>query len=50
MVLTGDHYDAARAQGHFVHVYVDRASWRPTALPEPLRAALQRIHVRNESF
>lgn len=29
------------AQGHFVHVYVDRASRRPVALPEALRAALQ---------
>ena len=35
----GGHY--ACAQGHFVHVYVDRASRRPvSALPEPLRAAL----------
>jgi acyl-CoA thioester hydrolase len=31
------------AQGHFVHVYVDRATSRPTALPGPLRAALERI-------
>ncbi|WP_206952664.1 acyl-CoA thioesterase [Trinickia acidisoli] len=30
----------AAAQGHFVHVYVDRATRRPVALPEPLRAAL----------
>jgi acyl-CoA thioester hydrolase len=37
--------DVARAQGHFIHVYVDRASKRSTALPEPLRAALQRIHA-----
>ena len=29
------------AAGHFVHVYVDRASRRPTALPPALRAALQ---------
>ena len=36
---------AASAQGHFVHVYVDRASRRPTALPAPLRAALERIHA-----
>ncbi|QBR03974.1 acyl-CoA thioesterase [Paraburkholderia pallida] len=28
------------AQGHFVHVYVDRDTRRPAALPEPLRAAL----------
>ena len=29
-----------RALGHFVHVYVDRASQRPVAVPEPVRAAL----------
>ena len=31
---------AAAARGHFVHVYVDRDSSRPTPLPAPLRAAL----------
>lgn len=31
------------AHGHFVHVYVDRDSRRPTELPEPLRAALQTL-------
>lgn len=36
--------DAASAQGHFVHVYVDRASNRPTALPERLRALLLTLH------
>ena len=29
------------AAGHFVHVYVDRATRRPVPLPEPLRAVLQ---------
>ncbi len=29
------------AAGHFVHVYVDRQSRRPVALPQALRAALQ---------
>lgn len=29
-----------RALGHFVHVYVDRASQRPVAVPEAVRAAL----------
>jgi acyl-CoA thioester hydrolase len=33
----------ASAQGHFVHVYVDRATRRPTALPAPLRAALEKV-------
>jgi acyl-CoA thioester hydrolase len=31
----------AAAQGHFVHVYVDRATNKPAALPAPLRAALE---------
>jgi acyl-CoA thioester hydrolase len=31
---------AASAQGHFVHVYVDRGTSRPTPLPADLRAAL----------
>ncbi len=30
----------AAAQGHFVHVYVDRATRRPVSLPDPLRRAL----------
>jgi len=32
---------AASAQGHFVHVYVDRASGRPVPLPPELRAVLE---------
>jgi len=35
----------ACAQGHFVHVYVDRLTNRPVALPAALRQALQRIHA-----
>jgi acyl-CoA thioester hydrolase len=35
---------AAAAQGHFIHVYVDRATRRPTPLPAPLRTALEHIH------
>jgi acyl-CoA thioester hydrolase len=31
------------AGGHFVHVYVGRASRRPVALPAPLRAALEAL-------
>jgi hypothetical protein len=30
----------AAAQGHFVHVYVDRATRRPVALPDALKRAL----------
>jgi acyl-CoA thioester hydrolase len=32
--------DTASAQGHFVHVYVDRASNRPAPLSDALRRAL----------
>jgi len=35
--------DEASAQGWFVHVFVDRATRKPTPLPAPLRAALERI-------
>ena len=40
--------DAAQAvaQGHFVHVYVDRATRRPVALPEALRRALAPLVTR----
>ncbi|MGH7036067.1 MAG: acyl-CoA thioesterase [Stellaceae bacterium] len=39
--------DAAAAAGHFIHVYVDRRSRRPAALPEPMRAALSRIAAQS---
>ena len=29
------------AHGHFIHVYVERATRRPVPLPEPLKQALQ---------
>lgn len=35
--------DIAAAQGHFVHVYVDKQSRRPVALPDNLRTLLQPI-------
>jgi acyl-CoA thioester hydrolase len=34
---------AASAQGHFIHVYVDRTTRRPAPLPVTLRTALERI-------
>ncbi len=37
--------DAAAADGHFVHVYVDRASMRPVPVPAESRAALGTIAV-----
>ncbi len=37
--------DEAAAEGWFVHVFVDRGSRRPAALPDALRAALERLVV-----
>jgi len=31
------------ARGHFIHVYVDRATRRPTALAEPLKTVLEKL-------
>ena len=35
--------EAPAATGHFVHVFVDRETRRPTPIPPVLRAALQRL-------
>jgi acyl-CoA thioester hydrolase len=35
--------DLASAQGHFVHVYVDRATSKPVPLPEALKKALEKL-------
>jgi acyl-CoA thioester hydrolase len=43
VALFRDGDEAARAAGAMVHVFVDRASGRPTPLPGPLRAALETI-------
>ena len=37
--------DTAAAQGHFVHVYVERETRKATALPPEMRAALGKILV-----
>ena len=39
------HEDAPAAEGHFIHVYVDRETRRPTSLPVALRTALEKILV-----
>jgi acyl-CoA thioester hydrolase len=41
--LFGAGEDIARADGHFVHVFVDRATARPAAMPARLREALARL-------
>ena len=35
--------ETAAAQGHFVHVYVDRVSQRPVPLPAPLAEVVQSL-------
>jgi len=35
--------DEAAAEGHFIHVYVERATNRPCPLPDNLRAALSTL-------
>jgi acyl-CoA thioester hydrolase len=39
--------DSASAQGHFVHVYVDRATNRPVPLPEDFKRVLATL-IRGE--
>jgi acyl-CoA thioester hydrolase len=36
---------APAATGHFVHVFVTRATQRPTPIPDRIRAALDRVRV-----
>lgn len=41
--LFTDDEPLAAAQGHFVHVCIDRPSGRPVPVPEPLRTAVARL-------
>lgn len=43
--LFADDAPLAAAVGHFVHVYVDRATRRPVPLPAALKAALAPLHT-----
>jgi len=43
-IFRGDE-EAASAQGHFVHVYVDRASRKPAAIPDAMRNLLQTLLI-----
>jgi len=47
IALFRDDEDVASAQGHFVHVYVDRASNRPVPLPENIRSVIAPLRSRN---
>jgi acyl-CoA thioester hydrolase len=44
-LFAGDAAESAAA-GHFVHVYVDRATRRPVPLPEPFKAVLRSWQAR----
>lgn len=43
--LFGEGEPDARAEGYFVHVFVDRATQRPVPIPAKIRTALERILV-----
>jgi acyl-CoA thioester hydrolase len=45
IALFGEGSQVAAAQGHFVHVYVDRDTRRPVDLPPPLQAALEPLRA-----
>jgi acyl-CoA thioester hydrolase len=42
-----DGEDTAAAAGHFVHVFVDRRTDRPTPVPAAIRAALEKIITKD---
>jgi acyl-CoA thioester hydrolase len=37
--------DEAAAEGHFVHVFVERAAMTPVPIPETIRTALEKLDV-----
>ncbi len=43
--LFGEGEDAARVEGHLVHVFVERATNKPVPIPAGIRAALERLVV-----
>lgn len=45
IALFAEGSDAAIAQGHFVHVYVDRVTRRPVSLPPVLRALVDELRA-----
>ncbi|MEZ5920211.1 MAG: thioesterase family protein [Parvularculaceae bacterium] len=45
LAIFKDGDNAPAAEGHFIHVYVDRATRRPTSLPDDFRKTLEKIAV-----
>jgi acyl-CoA thioester hydrolase len=48
IALFAEGSDTAAAQGHFVHVYVDRKSRRPVELPTALRQVLEPLFLERK--
>lgn len=44
--LFGEGEETARAEGYFVHVFVDRITQKPVSIPASIRTALGRLLVR----
>ncbi len=44
-----DRDDKAIAAGHFVHVFIDRASGKPVPIPAAIRTALERLIIPGQS-
>lgn len=40
----------ASAQGHFIHVYVNRNTRKPVPIPDDMRHLLQSIHSEEDSY
>lgn len=47
LAIFAEHDDAAAAVGYFVHVFVDRATQKPQAMPAKVRSALEQLILRN---
>jgi acyl-CoA thioester hydrolase len=47
IALFRDDEEIASAQGHFVHVYVDRVSNRPVPLPEKIQSVIAPLRSRD---
>jgi acyl-CoA thioester hydrolase len=45
VALFGPGEETARADGQFVHVFVDRSGRRPVTMPAQMRRALEKLHV-----
>jgi acyl-CoA thioester hydrolase len=45
IALFAEGAETASAQGHFIHVYVDRASQRPVKLPPVLKAVVDELRA-----